>query len=120
LSGKEVARFEDLEVWKRSARLSADLYKYFQSSKDYGFRDQVTRSGLSIPSNIAEGYERDSTKDRSKFLTYAKGSCAELRTQIYIGMEAGYIDKEQGNLWVQETMELSGMLFGLIKYLKKD
>jgi four helix bundle protein len=120
LSGREVARFEDLEVWKRSARLSADLYKYFQLSKDYGFRDQITRSGLSIPSNIAEGYERDGTRDPSKFLTYAKGSCAELRTQIYIGMEAGYIDKKQGSLWVQETMELSRMLFGLIKYLKKD
>lgn len=115
-----MARFEDLEVWKRSARLSADLYKYFRLSKDHGFRDQITRSGLSIPSNIAEGYERDSAKDRSKFLSYAKGSCAELRTQIYIGMEAGYIAKEQGTLWVQETMELSRMLFGLIKYLKKD
>jgi len=86
-----VARFEDLEVWKRSARLSAKLYQYFQSSKNYG----------------------------SKFPTYAKGSCAELWSQIYIGIEAGYIDKEQGTLWVQETMELSRMLFGLIKYLKR-
>src|SRR6056297_2676317 len=76
-----MATFEDLEAWKRSARLSADLYKYFRSTKDYGFRDQITRSGLSIPSNIAEGYERDTAKDRSKFLTYAKGSCGELRTQ---------------------------------------
>jgi four helix bundle protein len=114
-----MVRFEDLEVWKKSARLSADLYKYFQSSKDYGFRDQITRSGLSIPSNIAEGYERDTSKDRSKFLTYAKGSCAELRTQIYIGIEAGYIDKEQGSRWIRETQELSRMLFGLIKYFNQ-
>jgi four helix bundle protein len=115
-----MARFEDLNAWKRSARLSAELYKYFQTSKDYGFRDQITRSGLSIPFNIAEGYERDTAKDRSKFLTYAKGSCGELRTQIYIGIEIGYIDKEQGNKWVQETLELSKMLYGLMKYLSKD
>ena len=109
-----------LDVWKRAARLSTELYKYFQSSKDYGFRDQITRSGLSIPSNIAEGYERDTAKDRSKFLTYAKGSCGELRTQIYIGMEIGCIDKEQGQKWVQETLELSKMLFSLIQYMKKN
>ena len=110
-----MARFEDLDVWKRSARLSAELYKYFQASKDYGFRDQITRSGLSIPSNIAEGYERDTDKDRAKFLTYAKGSFGELRTQIYIGMEIGYIDRVQGNHWIQETLEISKMLWGLIK-----
>jgi len=115
-----MAKFEELDVWKRSARLSAELYKYFHTSKDYGFRDQITRSGLSIPSNIAEGYERDSDKDRTKFLTYAKGSCGELRTQLYIGMDIGYIENEQGNKWVQETRELSGMIFGLIRYFKKE
>lgn len=115
-----MAKFEELDVWKRSARLSVDLYKYFQSSKDYGFRDQITRSGLSIASNISEGYERDTAKDRSKFLTYAKGSCGELRTQLYIGMDIGYIENEQGNKWVQETQELSRMLYGLIKYMKGE
>ena len=115
-----MAKFEELDVWKRSARLSAELYKYFHTLKDYGFRDQITRSGLSIPSNIAEGYERDSDKDRSKFLTYSKGSCGELRTQIYIGIEIGYIDKAQGGKWVQETQELSRMLFGLMKYIKGE
>ena len=113
-------RFEDLDVWKRSARLSAELYKHLQTSKDYGFRDQITRSGLSIPSNIAEGYERDTSRDRCKFLNYAKGSCGELRTQLYIGMDIGYIEKEQGNKWIQETQELSRMLFGLIRYLKNE
>jgi len=63
-----VGKFEDLEVWKRSARLSADLFKMLYSIKDYGFRDQVTRAGLSIPSNIAEGYERLSNKEKSNFL----------------------------------------------------
>ncbi|MCP4041168.1 MAG: four helix bundle protein [Gammaproteobacteria bacterium] len=108
-------RFEDLEVWKRSARLSAQLYKNLCGSINYGFRDQITRAGLSIPSNIAEGIERESWKDCVKFLFYAKGSCGELRTQIYIGMEAGFIAKELGKEWLQETKEISAMLVGLIK-----
>ncbi len=86
-----MARFEELEVWKRSARLSADLYKALCDLKDFGFRDQITRAGLSIPSNIAEGYERGTDKEMANFLNYAKGSAGELRTQIYIGMDIGYI-----------------------------
>ncbi len=108
-------KFEDLEVWKRSARLSAGVYKYFAKSTDFGFKDQITRSSLSIPSNIAEGYERASDKDTVRFLFYAKGSCAELRTQIYIGIEIGYIEKNIGSQWIKETDEISKMLRGLIQ-----
>ena len=68
-------KFEDLEVWKRSARLSVDIYKQTKKIKDYGFRDQITRSGLSVPSNIAEGIERESDKECIRFLSFAKGSC---------------------------------------------
>ncbi|AMV72488.1 four helix bundle protein [Desulfuromonas sp. DDH964] len=64
--------------------------------RDFGFKDQVTRSGLSIPSNIAEGIERSLPADCIKFLRYAKGSCGELRTQVYIGMEIDYIQREIG------------------------
>ena len=108
-------RFEDLEVWKRAARLSADIYKELSSLKDYGFKDQITRSGLSIPSNIAEGMERKSAKECVNFLSYAKGSCGELRTQIYIGIEIGYISEETGKHWIKETREISAMLVGLIR-----
>lgn len=108
-------RFEDLDVWKRSARLSADIYKELNALKDYGFRDQITRSGLSVPSNISEGFERESPKDCVKFLLYAKGSCGELRTQIYIGMEIACIDPDKGKEWIAETEELSRMIGGLIK-----
>jgi len=108
-------KFEDLEVWKRSARLSSDIYKELRDLKDYGFKDQITRSGLSIPSNIAEGIEHESVKECLRFLSYAKSSCGELRTQVYIGMDIGFIPKEAGNKWVQETKELSAMLAGLIK-----
>ena len=113
-----MARFEELEVWKRAARLSADLYKAFAEMKDFGFRDQITRAGLSVPSNIAEGHERGSNKVIANFLNYAKGSASELRTQIYIGMDIGYIEREQGKRWLVEAEEISKMLHALIKTIR--
>lgn len=107
--------FEKLEVWKKSARLSADLYLELRQLKDYGFKDQITRAGLSVPSNISEGHERPSAKENINFLSYAKGSCGELRTQIYIGMEIGYITQEKGKVWIKETEAISAMIGGLIR-----
>ena len=107
--------FEDLVVWKRSARLSSDVYKELRELKDFGFKDQITRSGLSVPSNIAEGYERKSIKELIHFLSIAKGSCGELRTQIYIGIDIDYIKPEIGQLWIEETRQISMMLSGLMK-----
>jgi len=111
--------FEDLEVWKRATRLSAELYKGLASLRDYGFRDQITRAGLSVPSNIAEGMEHDSANERFRFLGYAKASCGELRTQVYIGMEIGYIGNDTGARWVLETQELSAMLVGLMRSIER-
>lgn len=87
--------------------------------KDFGFKDQITRSGLSVPSNIAEGMERNTHKEACNFLSYAKGSCGELRTQIYVGMDIGYIQQEIGKAWIEETRQISAMIVGLIKSLKK-
>jgi four helix bundle protein len=109
-------RFEDLEVWKRAAALSAEVYLAMAELKDFGFRDQITRSSLSIPSNIAEGVERGSDKEVVRFCVIARGSCGELRTQIYIGMRIGYISAEQGKPWIRETIEISAMVSGLIKH----
>ena len=106
--------FEDLEIWKRSKTLSAEIYRYFAKRGDLGFRDQITRAGLSIPSNISEGYERNSNREMIQFLAYAKGSSGELRTQIYIGREIGYIDEHTATRWISEARELSRMIHSLI------
>ena len=108
-------KFEDLEVWKRAARLSANIFKKLSDVRDYSFKGQICRSGLSIPSNIAEGIERESAKECIQFLSYAKGSCGELRTQIYIGIDVGFIKDTDGKQWINETKEISAMLTGLMK-----
>lgn len=106
--------FENLEIWKRAVDLSAEMFRHLKISGDKSFRDHVTRTALSVPSNIAEGYERKSIKDSTHFYWIAKGSCGELRTQIIIGVRAGYIDQVTGIRWIKETRELSAMLVGLI------
>ena len=113
-----IMRFEDLEVWKKAVKLSGEIYKELRQLKDYGFKDQITRSGLSIASNIAEGFERESQKENINFLSYAKGSSGELRTQIYIGIDISYIKKDVGEGWLKEGREISSMLNGLIKRKK--
>ena len=104
---------EKLDVWKKSAALSADIYKYFRQCNDYGFKDQITRAGLSVPSNIAEGIERNSDRESYRFLDIAQASAAELKTQVYIGMKIDYIEGEQGKKWIGEIEDIARMIGGL-------
>jgi four helix bundle protein len=107
--------FENLDVWKRSVELSVALYRETKSLRDFGFRDQLTRSGLSVPSNIAEGMERESAAEIARFLTIAKGSAGELHTQILIGIKASLLEASVATPWLQESKEISKMLAALIK-----
>ena len=83
-----MAGFEDLEVWQRAVDMSVAIYIETKEVRDFGFRDQITRAGLSIPSNIAEGMERSTPADQCKFLDYARASCGEVRTQAIGYVEA--------------------------------
>lgn len=111
--------FEDLEVWKRGCRLTVDLYKALEDCKDYGLKDQMTRAALSIPSNIAEGHERKSSREYAQFLSISKGSAGELRTQIYIAIKIGILDSKTAAGMTSELKELSSMLQSLISKLDK-
>ena len=117
----EVTTFEDLEVWKRGCNLTVDIHVALAESKDFALRGQMERSSLSIPSNIAEGAERDSTPEFIRFLRYSKGSCGELRTQLYVAERIrnrlGAPPMEGSKEMIQETRELSKMLQGLINSL---
>lgn len=110
--------FEDLEVWKRGCRLAVDVHRAMDSSKHHALRDQMIRASLSIPSNIAEGHERDSRLDFIRFLRIAKGSAAELRTQLYIAQRLAVLPKDLTESLIQETRELCPMLQALIRSLR--
>jgi len=119
----DINSFEDLEVWKRGCQLAVDVCVAIDDSKNYGLKDQMQRSAISIPSNIAEGSERDSTADFLRFLRYSKGSCGELRTQLYIS-ERVRKELDQSSLkgspeMISETRQLSKMLQSLINSLKR-
>ena len=111
-------RCENLDVWKRSCRLSVEIYKYFKENKDFGFKEQITKTSLSIPSNIAEGMEKNYQKEKIRFFEISKSSVAELITQIYIGIEIDYIERKIGLKWINDLDEISKMLSGLSKYHK--
>ena len=115
-----VKKFEDLMVWKESVNLATQIYKVIQKSKDFGFRDQIQRSAVSVASNIAEGFERNSNKEFIQFLFIAKASCGELRTQLYIAENIKLIEKETSNLLIEKTKKISAMLFKLIKTRKEN
>ena len=108
-----------MDVWKKSAALSAEIYLHLANLRDFGFKDQLTRSGLSIPSNIAEGLERISDQEKIRFLDIARASLAEAITQIYIGMKINYVDKSKGKEWINELESIGKMLSALINSIRK-
>jgi four helix bundle protein len=110
--------FEELDVWKRGCKLAVDVYNALKDSREFGLKDQINRAAVSIPSNIAEGAERDSTKEFIHFLHIAKGSAAELRTQIYIAEKIGILTPEVTRPIITETKEIASMLQGLINSKK--
>ncbi|MGC4003962.1 MAG: four helix bundle protein [Pirellulales bacterium] len=109
--------FEELDVWKRSCQLAVMIYKSLRDSHEYGLRDQMQRAAVSIPSNIAEGYER-TDKEFVRFLSISRGSSSELRTQCYIAAKIGALSPEEMNSFVNESKEISKMLTGLAHAVK--
>lgn len=110
--------FKELRVWQEAKSLSVTVYKLTENgkfSKDYSLRDQVRKSAVSIASNIAEGYERNSDKDFIRFLLIAKGSLSELRTQIEIAKEIAYLSDETFEKLEEHCNKIGAMLSKLIK-----
>jgi len=109
--------FEELEVWKRASRLAVSTLELIDPIRLYALRDQMARSCISVPSNIAEGAERESDREFRRFLAIAKGSAGELRTQLYIGWRAGVFTEEQARPLINEAKEVGSMIQGLRKRL---
>lgn len=116
-----VKYFEDLEIWKEARRLTHQVYQATQDAgfaKDFGLRDQIQRAAVSVMSNVAEGFERGGNQEFTQFLYIAKGSCGEVRSQLYVALDQGYIVQDRFNELFNSFKKLSGMLGNLIDYLK--
>jgi len=110
-------RFEDMIVWQKSQDLAISVYKTFESSKDFGFKDQIQRAVISISNNISEGFERKSNKEFRQFLFIAKGSAGEVRNMLYVAKNLNYITEEQFRIQYELSLSISKMISSLIKTL---
>ncbi|MFA5013844.1 MAG: four helix bundle protein [Candidatus Paceibacterota bacterium] len=90
-----IKKFEDLVCWKKSRELTREIYSALKSCSDYGFKDQIQRASVSILSNIAEGFERGTRQEFLNYLYIAKGSAGEVRAQLYVAFDAGYLNIER-------------------------
>jgi four helix bundle protein len=113
---ERVERFEELVAWKKARSLTAAVYQVTNSgglAKDPALRSQMRRAAISIASNIAEGFERGKLTEFHQFLSMAKGSCGELRAQIYLALDAGYLGQDSFDALLAQTEELGRVLGGL-------
>jgi four helix bundle protein len=109
-------KLEEIEVWKRACRLAVEIYRLCEIeplSKDWGLKDQLRRTAVSIASNIAEGYERNSRAEFRRYLVIAKGSCGELKTQLYILKAIEKLPAADVEKLLKEVIEISSMIGGL-------
>ena len=117
----KIKSFKDLEIWKLGLEIAIAIYKISKEKliySDFGMRDQIRRSASAIPNNIAEGFEYDNDKDFIRYLRYAKGSLAELRTQLYILENAQMISMNEHKELQIKLILLGKRMGSLMKYLK--
>lgn len=106
-------RFEDLIAWEKAMDLATRVYelsRHGKFSRDFALCDQIRRSSISVPANIAEGFERGSRAEFHRFLSIAKGSCGETRTHIYLAKRLGYLDEEIASALLHEAEEVSRII----------
>jgi four helix bundle protein len=111
-----IRRFEDLIAWQKAKELAKAIYSVTEQgrfAKDYSLCSQIQRAGVSVMSNISEGFERDSRKEFHRFLTIAKASCAEVRSLLYIALEIGYLNQAEFDKLMVQAQEVSKVIGGL-------
>lgn len=119
----KVESFEDLRVWQAGIQLAKQIYiisREGELSRDFGLRDQLRRAAVSIPTNIAEGFERRSRKEYVNFLNIAKGSAGEVRSLLRVALEIGYLNESSYSQLSQQVVVISKMLFKQIESLNAN
>lgn len=120
MAGK-VERFEDLIAWQKARALTKDIYAMTGKGKferDLGLRDQIRKAAVSVMSNIAEGFERAGRTQFHQFLVIAKASCAEVRSQLYVALDAGYLSEPEFRDVLQQANEVARIIGGLRSAVK--
>ena len=120
---KGARKFEDLVAWQKARELTRAVYQVSASgafAKDFGLRDQVRRSAVSVMSNLAEGFERGSRSEFHQFLSIAKASCAELRSQFYVALDAQYLDHPAFLRLLSQAEEVARIIGGLRVAVQKQ
>ena len=115
-----IKRFEDLDCWKKSRELSSTVYQVTGAgdfARDFALKDQIRRASISMLSNIAEGFERGGDKEFLHFLAMAKGSCGEVRAQLYVALDQKYLSQQVFDFLLKSVEEIGRMISGLMKYL---
>jgi four helix bundle protein len=115
--------FEELQVWKKARQLVNEVYTITKSSafgRDLDLRNQIRRAAVSVMSNAAEGFERGGTGEFVQFLSLAKGSAGEVRSQLYVAHDQGYISQEEFDQLASLAIETSRLISGLMGYLRKS
>ncbi len=112
-----IQKFEDIIAWQKAQRLAVGIYEAFKHSKDFGFKVQICRAVVSISNNIAEGFDRSSEADFSRFLYIANSSCSEVKSMLYLAEQLQYITMEQKIILIENANEVSKIIRGLIKTL---
>jgi four helix bundle protein len=118
-----IKKFEDIEAWQKTRELAKTIYDVTAGgkfSRDFGLKDQIRRAAVSILSNIAEGFERGGDKEFVQFIAMAKGSSAEVRAQLYVALDQGYVAQETFDRLSDLTIQINRMLSGLMKYLRSS
>ena len=119
----KIERFEDIEAWKMAREVTRMIYAVSSSEKfcrDFALSNQIRRASISILSNIAEGFERSGNKEFLQFLAIAKGSCGEVRAQLYAALDQNYIDETQFKEISNKLVETSRIISGFMKYLQQS
>jgi four helix bundle protein len=117
------SQFERLEVWRKAHQLTIRIYKLlstFPGHERYSLMDQMKRACYSIPFNIVEGNERRSKKEYIQFLYTAKGSAAELKYQLILAKDLGYLEEKTFTLFLKEIDDITKMISGLLSYLRSQ
>jgi len=112
----KVERFEDLIAWQKARGLTSEIYKFSRQgefAKDFGLRGQIQRAAVSILSNIAEGFERNPQSEFHQFISIAKASCAEVRSQLYVAFDVGYLNKTTFIQLLEIAEEVARIVGGL-------